>query len=469
MPATVDIPARYDDPRRAGRGGMGDIWLVRDTELDRDVVIKLLRLDMASDPQVARRFRREARAAAQLSHHPHVVTVYDVGEHDGQPYIVLEYLPGGTVADRLRAGTVTREQALRWIDEAADALDDAHAAGIVHRDVKPGNLLLDASESVRIADFGIARAADHAAVTHTSPGTVLGTAGYLSPEQASGETVGPASDRYSLAVVAWELLSGRRPYERDSFAAEAAAHVHERIPSIRAVAPDLRLPEAVDRVFRRALAKQPGQRFPSAASFARALRDALDEAEAATVPLTERIAVAAPAMTIVDIPRRRLRLLAPILLLLAAGLLLIALNRDDAPNSAADSSARTTEGATPRTAPRATTTQAETLTRDQAIDLHERGFELIQQGRYSEALALEQRALPVLQGVAPYEAYTSYDIGFALLRLGRCAEAVPYLDRSEQLQGSRSEIDAAQAEAAECLQPAKPAGKTKGKHKHDKG
>jgi serine/threonine protein kinase len=490
MPSTVDIPDRYADPQLAGRGGMGDIWRVRDTELGREVVLKLLRIDLASDPQIARRFRREARSAARLSHHPHVVTVYDVGEHDGQPFIVMELLPGGTVADRVRAGTVTREDALRWIDEAADALDAAHDAGIVHRDVKPGNLLLDEHGAIRIADFGIARAMDAGSVTRTSPGTVLGTAGYLSPEQASGEEVGPASDNYSLAVVAWELLSGRRPYERDSFAAEAAAHVHERIPSLRATVPDERLPPAVDRVFRRALAKRPDRRFRSARAFAHELRASLDVpvAEPPTVPLLDPAATTMAMPTgqrrDVDVTHERLDrwrswartrdgrvyLLVPVIVFVLA-LAIVALNDDDgAPPQRATSNAQiTATPATEQSTTPATQQPANKLSRKDAIALHEQAFRLIQQGRFAEALPLAQQALDNLEGVSPYEAYASYNVGVALLGVGRCSEALPYLDRSEQLQGQRDEIDAARSEAQDCLAGSRPhGGKAKGRHKQPK-
>src|SRR5439155_27248164 len=155
-------------------------------------------------------------------------------------------------------------QALDWLEQAAAALDAAHRNGVVHRDVKPGNLLLDQEDSLRVADFGIASAAGMDSLTMT--GTVLGTAGYLSPEQAQGERAGPASDRYALGVVAFELLTGRRPFESDSATAEAAAHVNAEIPSVS---------QRLDPVFRRALTKDPGQRFGTSAELVRALRDAL--------------------------------------------------------------------------------------------------------------------------------------------------------------------------------------------------
>jgi serine/threonine protein kinase len=166
------------------------------------------------------------------------VTIFDVGEWGGRPYLVMEYLPGGSLADRLlRDGRPSTGVALRWLEHAARGLDAAHAAGIVHRDVKPANMLLDERDDVRMADFGIARAVGVDSLT--TAGTVLGTAGYIAPEQARGEQSTPASDRYALGVVAFELLSGVRPFERDTPTAEALAHVNAPVPSVRDFRQDL--------------------------------------------------------------------------------------------------------------------------------------------------------------------------------------------------------------------------------------
>src|ERR671919_2911479 len=225
---------------------MGEVYRATDSILERKVAVKLLSERHAREEEVRARFRREALAAARLSGTRHVITVFDVGEHKEQPYIVMEYLDGGSVHDRLREeGRVPPGQALEWLAQAGTALDRAHAEGVVHRDVKPANLLLDRDGKVVVTDFGIASTTG--VDTLTLPGTVLGTAGYLSPEQARGEPATAASDRYALGVVAYELLTGGRPFEGGSATAEAAAHIHQPVPpaSERGVG----LTRSVDAVF----------------------------------------------------------------------------------------------------------------------------------------------------------------------------------------------------------------------------
>src|ERR671935_687213 len=199
---TTILPPRYRSPKLVARGGMGEIYRATDDTLGRAVAVKLLSERYARDQPVRQRFTREALAAARLSGEAHIVTIFDVGEWNDRPFIVMEYLGGGSLDDRLQAqGAVDPGEALGWLEQAAAALDAAHANGVVHRDVKPGNLLLDRTGDVHVADFGIASAAGLDALTLT--GTVLGTAGYLAPEQAQGERATPASDRYALAVVAY--------------------------------------------------------------------------------------------------------------------------------------------------------------------------------------------------------------------------------------------------------------------------
>src|SRR4051812_24801580 len=217
MPATeqrVSLPPRYRVLRHIANGGMASVWAAEDELLGRLVAVKMLSRAYDADERARKRFLREARAAARLGDCRHVVTVYDIGEHDDRAFMVMEHFAGGTVADRLRGDRVIpRPLALRWLRETAIALDCAHEHDVVHRDVKPANLLLDEHGRLAVGDFGIATVASEASVTMT--GQVLGTAAYISPEQARGLPATAASDRYALAVVAFELLTGARPYPVD--------------------------------------------------------------------------------------------------------------------------------------------------------------------------------------------------------------------------------------------------------------
>src|SRR5579884_1992137 len=200
------LPTRYRPLRRLAVGGTATVWCAEDRTLGRRVAVKLLAEPYASDPEAVRRFKREARAAARLSSHPHVVTIFDVGEApapDGsrRPFLVMEHLAGGTVADALHCGAVTLDDAVRWLHQAASAIDHAHANGILHRDIKPGNLLLDCRRDLYVADFGLAQMGREDQLTHA--GHVLGTASYLPPERALGRPATVASDLYSLAVTAF--------------------------------------------------------------------------------------------------------------------------------------------------------------------------------------------------------------------------------------------------------------------------
>ena len=248
---TLALPARYRGSELIATGGMADVYAATDDTLERRVAIKILNERFAGDPEIRTRFTREARIAARLSVEPNVVTIFDVADVAGQPAIVMEFLPGGTLADRMRAGRIPPALGLAWLEQAGRALDAAHAAGVVHRDVKPANLMLGADGEVRVTDFGIARIAGDASLT--SVGTILGTSGYMSPEQAVGGTATAASDRYGLAVVAFELLCGRRPYLAETFAAEAAAHATAPIPA--ATSFDRSLPPSID-MRARALARE---------------------------------------------------------------------------------------------------------------------------------------------------------------------------------------------------------------------
>ncbi len=291
LASQIELPERYRVTRHIANGGMASVWEAEDQLLGRIVAVKVLGAHFAADPDARVRFQREARTAAQVSDHPHVVTIYDIGEHEDRAFIVMEHFAGGTVADRLRAGRdgsgpIARETALRWLREAAAGLDAAHAGGIVHRDVKPANLLLDTHGRLAVGDFGIARLADDTQMTST--GQVLGTAAYLSPEQALGQPATGASDRYALAVVAHELLTGRRPFSATHPAAQARQHVEVDPPRASDVAPGV--PRAVDAVLARGMAKDPADRPGSATAFV----DDLEDASAEQTPGTERMAPIKP-------------------------------------------------------------------------------------------------------------------------------------------------------------------------------
>jgi serine/threonine-protein kinase len=455
MPLETELlPPRYRSPRRIGRGAMGDIYLATDELLGREVAVKVLADRYAADAGIRQRFKREALAAARISGEPGAITIFDVGDWEDRPFIVMEYLSGGSLEDRIsRKGAQPPARALAWLDQAASALDAAHRHGIVHRDVKPANLLLDDRGEVRVADFGIASAAGFDSMTLT--GTVLGTAGYLSPEQATGERATPASDLYALAVVAYELLSGGRPFENESPTAEAVAHVNAPVPSIAERCQHL--PPQIDRVFQRALAKDPAGRYGSAREFVAGLRDALSRSAGTTAPF----AAAPPPHQ-----RRTAGYLLPLALLLAAGAIgaVVAVVLTSGGSSTPRVVTRTVAG------PGGTTTVQQTVTHETTASapapppppaaggadghtLNDRGYSLIQQGDYGSAVPLLQQAVQKLAGTGPgdpYEGYANYNLGYALYRLGRCSEAIPYLKSAEKLESDRSEPRAIRQRAQHC-------------------
>jgi eukaryotic-like serine/threonine-protein kinase len=280
-PFARSLPDRYRLIRHLASGGMASVWCAEDRVLGRTVAIKVLSDRYAQDAQAVRRFKREARAVARVSAHPNVVTIFDVGDLDAGEhgdelhpgaFIVMEHLAGGTVADALRCDAVTREEARRWLGQAAEALDHAHARGIVHRDIKPANFLLDTDRGLHVADFGIAHLQSEETIT--SAGELFGTAAYLAPEQALGNEATSASDRYALAIAAFELLTGGRPYTAQHFAAQARQHIEEEPP--RASEREPSLPPAVNAVLARGMAKDPNARYPTALAFVQALDAALD-------------------------------------------------------------------------------------------------------------------------------------------------------------------------------------------------
>ena len=274
MAALGDVlGGRYRLVELLGQGGMATIYRATDSQLGRDVAVKVLHREYGRDPDFVARFRQEAQAAASLSH-PGIVGVYDFGTDEAGPYLVMELVDGEDLASLLRRnGPLPPRQAARLVAEVGRALDAAHDRGIVHRDVKPGNIMLTVGGRVKVADFGIARAWADAGLT--LPGTTLGSVHYFSPEQALGEPATAASDVYSLGIVLYELLTGRRPWEGDSAAAVAMARISAPPPRVSDVRPTV--PPALEAIDRKALAPDVAARFASAGAMADALEAFLEE------------------------------------------------------------------------------------------------------------------------------------------------------------------------------------------------
>jgi serine/threonine-protein kinase len=263
------VDGRYEVLHRLGSGGMADVYLAHDTQLGRDVALKVLHRRFARDTQFVERFKREAQAAAGLQH-PNVVGVYDRGEHDGTYYIAMEYLPGKTLRQVLDAeAPLDQERAIDHALQILTAAGFAHRNGIVHRDFKPHNVMVGPDGRLKVTDFGIARAG---ASEMTETGSIMGTAQYLSPEQAQGQAVEASSDIYSIGVMLYEMLTGYVPFSGDSAVAIALRHVSDPPTPLREVRPDLH--PALEAVVMRALQKDPAARFGSAEEFAAALESA---------------------------------------------------------------------------------------------------------------------------------------------------------------------------------------------------
>ncbi len=444
---TLALPSRYSGTELIAAGGMAAVYVTTDGMLDRRVAVKILSERFAGDPEIQARFTREARIAARLSNRPNIVTVFDVTEVEGRPAIVMEYLPGGTIGDRMRVGRVPAELGLAWLAQAAAALDAAHAEGVVHRDVKPGNLMLAADGDLRVTDFGIARIAGDAALT--SAGTILGTSGYMSPEQAVGEPATPASDRYALAVVAFELLTGRRPYLAETFAAEAAAHATAPIPAASSF--DGSLPPAVDGILEKALAKDPELRYRSCAELGANLRAAFAGSTATTIRATPRPPLPAPVRSA---RAARPRWVAPLIALAAAGVvgLLFAAVVGGGDGSSAPTTVVRTATVAGQAEVRTVTVEAppeaaDSVTPAAKVDpasgaaLNDQGYRLLRNGDPSGALPPLEQAVESLRGSGSLaEAYASYNLALARFSTGSCEGVEELLDRSEEIQGKREEI-----------------------------
>ncbi len=471
----LGLPDRYAALRHIASGGMASVWCARDRALSRNVAIKLLAERFADDHDANARFVREARAAARLSGHPNVVMIYDVGETeaDGRAFIVMEFLAGGTVADAIRVDSVRRVHAVKWLQEAASALDFAHSRGVLHRDIKPANLLLDRDRTLHVADFGIARLGTEDTITGT--GQVLGTASYLAPERALGQPATAASDRYSLAVAAFELLVGERPFAARHFAAQARQHIEEEPPAASLL--NRTLPESVDAILARGMAKRPEQRWPTAQDFAQALENALTEAAtrshyrvAAAAPArpprgpaTHSTTVRRPAPRTASHPpaaarpsrsvgrRTRIPALAALIAGAAAAVAIAGTIGSGGHSAQSSSSVQRQASAATHThapapakppSPKPRTTQTQTVTATPAAattppptadTLEARGHELLAEGNYSAALPALRQAVNAANPSSLTYAYALYDYGRALLLAGDPKAAVTVLYQRLQI------------------------------------
>jgi eukaryotic-like serine/threonine-protein kinase len=288
------ISGRYELAELVGTGGMSSVYRAHDRLLERDFALKVLHEQFTADGDYVERFRREARSVAQLSH-PNIVTVIDRGEQDGRQFIVFEFCEGENLKARIaREGPLPVREAVALTVQIARALGFAHENGLIHRDVKPQNVLLNGDGETKVTDFGIARSQDvQGGLTQT--GTVMGTSDYISPEQARGSRVDAQSDIYSLGAVLYEMLTGEVPFPGDNFVSVALRHINEPVPSVRAQRPEV--PARLDAAVQRAMAKDPRDRFGSMDELCAELTASLDEP--ATAPWG--------AETMVVAPQRRLR------------------------------------------------------------------------------------------------------------------------------------------------------------------
>jgi serine/threonine protein kinase len=264
---------RYQIKAELGHGGMSVVYLAHDPVIGRDVAIKVLLSNLSSQPAARARFEREARIVAALEH-PAIVPIYDFGEQDGQPFLVMRYMSGGSLADLLSYGRLNLQDTAHIVRRLAGALDEAHARGIIHRDIKPGNILFDSHGEAFLTDFGIGKLYEDGQNMTITGSVVLGTPAYMSPEQALGKPLDPRSDVYSLGAVMFEMLSGALPYRGPTSISVAMKHVNEPVPDLRAWRPELA--EACAAVVAKAMAKDPDERFATAGELAAAFDEAVN-------------------------------------------------------------------------------------------------------------------------------------------------------------------------------------------------
>ncbi|MEA2471159.1 MAG: eukaryotic-like serine/threonine-protein kinase [Thermoleophilaceae bacterium] len=454
---TTLLADRYRVIERVGSGGMATVLLAEDERLGRQVAVK--RLHAESPDDTARRFRREARLGASLNH-PNVVSVYDIVSDDEGVLIVMEYVEGETLRDAIERGPLPPARALEVLRGVAEALDHAHGEGIVHRDVKPANVLLGRDGRIKLADLGIATAVEGTRITMS--GTVLGTAAYMAPEQLEGHKPGPAADVYSLAVLAWESLSGRRAYDGRTPLEIAHRKAAEAPPSLASVLPDAP-PAAVD-LFERAMGPDPAARPPSATAFVGELERAL----AGPKPVSERPTAPHPGYVRHTRSRSQSRLL-PVLglllgLALVVGVVLASTGGGGDSSKPADASAK--KHAKKHKQPKATQQSAATsyqvpqpagTSATEGWQLNNEGKALSDSGEYASAIPTLERAAQAFPagttaaGNLQY-AYTLFNLGHALVQAGRPADAVPVLEERlknpDQRATVQAELDAARQGAA---------------------
>lgn len=317
-PGTL-LADRYELVRLVGSGGMGQVWVAFDTALHREVAVKLVDVDASQDPVAEERFRREATATASLSH-DHVVTVFDFGTDGPVAFLVMELLPGPTVAELVRQGPLEVDRALELAEHAAAALAASHAVGVVHRDIKPGNLMLDGRGRLMVVDFGIARLAEATAARLTATSAVVGSAHYIAPEQASGEAATPATDLYALGCVLMAMLTGEPPFSAEHPLATLQQHLGTPPPRVRDRRPDV--PAEVDALVADLLAKDPAERPAGAEDVRRRIEAIRAGRPAPAAPAPTDTAVLPLGQPPSD---RRARRRLPVLLAAAAILVLLAI------------------------------------------------------------------------------------------------------------------------------------------------
>lgn len=421
------LAGRYRTLGTLGTGGMARVLLAEDERLGRRVAIK--QMHSAAPEDSARRLQREARLGAALSH-PNLVAVFDV-ETDGESVlIVMEYVEGETLKDAVTAGPLDPERALAVVRDVAAALDHAHGQGVVHRDVKPANVLIGRDGTSKLADLGIATAAESTRITRS--GTVLGTAAYMAPEQLEGEEAGPAADVYSLAAVAFEALSGR-PANRGATPVEIAHRMATEPP------PDLRdawpgAPAGAAEALKRGMAREPAGRPESAGELVAALERGLAEQRTAPTLLTPQSQArrAAPSWLPAAV--------AVMAVLLVGGIALAALGGGDGDGTEQRSASK--PAAEKPAAEEPAPSQPATKPAADAASLNDQGFALMNQGRYDDAIPLLQRAVDSY-GDGSQDltyAYALYNLGRSLRLAGRADEAIPVLERRLRIPNQRGTV-----------------------------